>query len=366
MSATVVAKLLPVVFILAVIITIYVLYTFKHLQPLLQLHVDPSDRDPVLYSRGLRDAIIFNILSLLVGTCFARSVLTNPGSIPDIPEWHCSAECPNTQGPPVPTFELKDNGERRTCKFCHKFKPDRAHHCRVCQTCVLKMDHHCPWIHNCVGFHNHKFFFLLLLYSVCSCWFVSVTVYDTVKRNMHEMETPFGDLFSVMFCETISTLLGLVITAFFAFHCGLAWYGITTLEFCERKRTPASGNSRYDEKSLTINLREILGPNILLWPFPIHSTVGDGLSFVQFGNLKDPRNLPYHAKGEMRARSLGKDEGEEMDEREYFGGNNSGSDSLKNYGGTGPANRVDQISGAFGGTSKHFSDQDSEKSRLIV
>lgn len=40
----------------------------------------------------------------------------------------------------------------KICKKCHEIKPPRAHHCSICDTCVLKMDHHCPWINNCVGY----------------------------------------------------------------------------------------------------------------------------------------------------------------------------------------------------------------------
>jgi hypothetical protein len=42
----------------------------------------------------------------------------------------------------------------------------------VNDSCILRMDHHCPWIANCVGFGNHKFFMQLLLYATLAMGFI--------------------------------------------------------------------------------------------------------------------------------------------------------------------------------------------------
>lgn len=56
----------------------------------------------------------------------------------------------------------------KTCSKCkHKsnWKPERAHHCKVAQTCIPKMDHYCPLTLTTVGYSNHKAFILFCTYQ---------------------------------------------------------------------------------------------------------------------------------------------------------------------------------------------------------
>jgi hypothetical protein len=55
------------------------------------------------------------------------------------------------------------------CVYCMQFKPERAHHCSQAGQCVLKLDHYCNWVVNCVGFKNYKFFLVFILYTSRCC-----------------------------------------------------------------------------------------------------------------------------------------------------------------------------------------------------
>jgi hypothetical protein len=75
----------------------------------------------------------------------------------------------------VNVFERKRYGGVRMCNRCLRTKPDRCHHCSQCNKCVLKMDHHCPWVANCIGFGNYKYFINLLFYVALDAGYVAVT-----------------------------------------------------------------------------------------------------------------------------------------------------------------------------------------------
>lgn len=48
------------------------------------------------------------------------------------------------------------------CADCGTIRTSRSRHCYICNRCVERYDHHCPWINNCVGVNNHNSFYLFV------------------------------------------------------------------------------------------------------------------------------------------------------------------------------------------------------------
>lgn len=87
------------------------------------------------------------------------------------------------------------------CSVCRVAKPFRSMHCKRCNRCVYRMDHHCPWMDNCIGANNYRSFMLFItLGSVLSLWYTTRT-------------------FGAISFETFTTS-GLV-SLFFGFHAAL-------------------------------------------------------------------------------------------------------------------------------------------------
>ncbi|TPP58176.1 Palmitoyltransferase [Fasciola gigantica] len=51
------------------------------------------------------------------------------------------------------------------CVSCQSPRPPRTHHCHVCNICVLRRDHHCVFLAQCIGLANWHHFFSLLVFG---------------------------------------------------------------------------------------------------------------------------------------------------------------------------------------------------------
>jgi hypothetical protein len=277
-------KFFPVAFIVCNMVGLYLIYTILHLVPMLH--------EPGTHDRGVVEAIIFNIITFILVLCYMQCILVHPGTIPDRdedPSWEYIPQDGAMNESSLNLQEKKRSGERRHCKWCAKYKPDRCHHCRVCRMCILKMDHHCPWIYNCVGFRNHKHFFLFVFYAALDCQFITWTMLESVKNSI-ESSNNFVTMFLLLFGETLAAFMGILVTGFFGFHIWLMLKGMTTIEFCEKsmKKTAGYNTSPYD-RGVSGNIRAVLGDNPLLWPFPCSTPGGRGVAFVKKGDSETTR-----------------------------------------------------------------------------
>ena len=64
--------------------------------------------------------------------------------------------------------QIKDKMVKK-CNRCQCVKPPKSHHCSTCGHCILGMDHHCPWMNNCIGLKNQKAFVLFNFYAMTVC-----------------------------------------------------------------------------------------------------------------------------------------------------------------------------------------------------
>ena len=165
--------------------------------------------------------ISFGLIFFIAIWAFIQAFLADPGFIP--------RPTGRTQQTNIieDLLRIGEFDSRHFCISCFVRKPLRSKHCRLCNRCVARHDHHCPWIANCVGIKNHRSFVTFIIgleigipLYICLVWsYISLLPPSTAECKILPAEVcqpllvdPFTTLLSIWAFVQMSwvTLLCLV------------------------------------------------------------------------------------------------------------------------------------------------------------
>jgi hypothetical protein len=104
----------------------------------------------------------------------------------------------------VSEFIEKEKDLLNLCTYCELIKSETSFHCLFCGRCTELFDHHCPFINNCLGYRNYRYF-LIFIFS----YFLFLCVISAeLIRN--QVETIWGEA-GAQFKVTGATIILMVL-----------------------------------------------------------------------------------------------------------------------------------------------------------
>ncbi|KAH6779772.1 DHHC-type zinc finger family protein [Perilla frutescens var. hirtella] len=257
---------------------------------------------PALAAGGLDSLIafvvlvLFHFLLVMLLWSYFSVVFTDPGAVP--PNWRPAVDEESGDNDPLTASEFpsdQENGRVRFCRKCNQLKPPRCHHCSVCGRCVLKMDHHCVWVVNCVGALNYKNFLLFLFYTFLETSLVTLSLLPHFIAFFSDGDIPGtpGTLATTFLAFVLNLAFALSVMGFLIMHISLVAANTTTIEAYEKKSTP---KWRYD-LGRKRNFEQVFGMDRKYWFVP-------GYSEEDLRRMPALHGLEYPSKPDLGAQEF--------------------------------------------------------------
>lgn len=151
------------------------------------------------------------------------------------------------------------------CEYCRLFRSPRAYHCKECNQCILKMDHHCEWLHCCIGLQNYKYFMNFIFHGSFLFLLMIITFLRRAWESAFDFEISMLYTYFIIFIFLTIVIVFLRFFGLVVFHFTLILTGRTSREFIANKK--GSQIRRYD-LGYSENLKNVLGENKFYWFLP--------------------------------------------------------------------------------------------------
>ncbi|VDO03058.1 unnamed protein product [Rodentolepis nana] len=129
--------------------------------------------------------------------------------------------------PPTHDYEVGDiTIATKWCTTCRFYRLPRSTHCSACDKCVEQFDHHCPWVNNCIGRRNYRYFFSFLITLCIHMIAVFVVSMLYVMHSEHDL-TYYTNIIAYVF---LYSMIFLPVVSLTIFHISILSNGLTTNE----------------------------------------------------------------------------------------------------------------------------------------